>query len=176
MDNTMFCYQCEQTARGTGCVSIGMCGKDATVSALQDLLVYQLEGLSFYGNEILTGGGSLKPDVHFFVIEALFATLTNVSFDPERFMVYLRRSQGVKLALRAQAGNLTGPVPAAASYILPEGEEDYPGGCLACGHPAPGQSRCGPAVAQRHPALCRQGHGGLRLSCLAAGIPRRNRQ
>src|SRR5512133_3276896 len=120
-DNTMFCYQCEQTSRGMGCTNLGICGKDSTVSALQDLLVYQLEGIGFYGNAILEAGGELRPEVDYFLLDALFSTLTNVNFDPARFLVYLKESRQVKTALRAQAGALgTGPIPAAATYVLPE--------------------------------------------------------
>jgi hydroxylamine reductase len=121
LDNTMFCYQCEQTSRGAGCTALGVCGKDSTVSALQDLLVYQLEGIAFYGNAILAAGGTLRPEVDYFLLDALFSTLTNVNFDPARFLAYLKESRQVKVALRSQAGALaTGLIPAAATYMLPE--------------------------------------------------------
>ena len=64
----MFCYQCEQTNLGQGCIEFGVCGKDSDVALLQDLLVYQLEGLSFYAQEILKKGQKIQPDVHFFEI------------------------------------------------------------------------------------------------------------
>ena len=121
LDNTMFCYQCEQTLRGAGCTALGVCGKDSTVSALQDLLVYQLEGIALYGNAILAAGGALRPEVDYFLLDALFSTLTNVNFDPPRFLAYLKESRQVKVALHSQAGALpTGPIPAAATYMLPE--------------------------------------------------------
>jgi hydroxylamine reductase len=81
----MFCYQCEQTNLGQGCTEFGVCGKESDVAALQDLLVYQLEGLAFYGQRLLEKGQSIDPSVHFFVIDALFSTLTNVNFDRQRF-------------------------------------------------------------------------------------------
>jgi hydroxylamine reductase len=121
LDNTMFCYQCEQTSHGAGCTALGVCGKDSTVSALQDLLVYQLEGIAFYGNAILAGGGALRTEVDHFLLDALFSTLTNVNFDPARFLAYLKESRQVKIALRAQAGALAaGSIPAAATFLLPE--------------------------------------------------------
>ena len=117
----MFCYQCEQTSHGAGCTALGVCGKDSTVSALQDLLVYQLEGIAFYGNAILAGGGALRTEVDHFLLDALFSTLTNVNFDPARFLAYLKESRQVKIALRAQAGALAaGSIPAAATFLLPE--------------------------------------------------------
>ena len=79
----MFCYQCEQTAKGTGCTVHGVCGKDPETAALQDLLVYGTKGLSMYAHRARElGMKDRKIDV--FTIEALFSTVTNVNFDPER--------------------------------------------------------------------------------------------
>ena len=119
----MFCYQCEQTARGTGCVSIGVCGKDPQVSALQDLLVYEVEGLAFYANTLIERSEVIEPAVDLFTIEALFTTLTNVNFDPGRFTAYLRHAAACKMALRAAASVIEGPVPPAAVYTLPQGDD-----------------------------------------------------
>ena len=79
----MFCYQCEQTAKGEGCTKQGVCGKSPDTAALQDLLVYALKGLSqvALAAEAL---GIRDNEVDVFTAEATFATLTNVSFDPER--------------------------------------------------------------------------------------------
>jgi hydroxylamine reductase len=123
MECPMFCYQCEQTNLGQGCVEFGVCGKDSDVALLQDLLVYQLEGLSFYAQEILKKGQSIQPDVHFLVIDALFSTLTNVNFDRHRFIEFLKESQQVKSALIAQAGSISQALPAAAAYKLPDHED-----------------------------------------------------
>ena len=80
----MFCYQCEQTARGEGCTVRGVCGKDPDTAAMQDLLVYALKGLSMYAHRARQlGVKDHEADV--FVLEGLFATLTNVNFDAERF-------------------------------------------------------------------------------------------
>ena len=71
----MFCYQCEQTAKGEGCTKIGVCGKKPEVSALQDLLVYALKGLS----QVAVEAGKLgihDPEANKFTVEAGFATLT----------------------------------------------------------------------------------------------------
>jgi hydroxylamine reductase len=79
----MFCYQCEQTAMGKGCTFMGVCGKTADVAALQDLLIYTLKGLSLTavaGNKV----GVKSKAVNRFTCEALFSTLTNVEFDPNR--------------------------------------------------------------------------------------------
>ena len=126
MDYAMFCYQCEQTARGKGCFEIGTCGKSSEVSALQDLLVYQAEGIGFYGSVALDKGLSIRPAVTRFLIDALFATLTNVNFTPAFFFDLLRQSQGMKDELREAIGTLNGhgPAPLAALYRLPLTEAD----------------------------------------------------
>lgn len=76
----MFCYQCEQTAHGTGCVERGVCGKDAQTAALQDLLVYITKGISQYAWRAAQQG-IRNDEVDQFVFRALFVTVTNVNFD-----------------------------------------------------------------------------------------------
>ena len=80
----MFCYQCEQTAKNEGCTKIGVCGKDPTTAALQDLLVHALKGMSKYMHKA-NQMGKRDREIDIFTIESLFSTLTNVNFDPERF-------------------------------------------------------------------------------------------
>ncbi len=79
----MFCYQCEQTAQGTGCTKFGVCGKDPKTAALQDLLVYVVKGISMYAHRARQLGAK-DTDVDRFTIEALFSTVTNVNFDADR--------------------------------------------------------------------------------------------
>ena len=82
--NKMFCYQCEQTFQGKGCTGTGICGKKPEVAALQDLLIHSLKGLSV----VATAGrkaGIMDIETDRFICEALFSTLTNVEFDPDRF-------------------------------------------------------------------------------------------
>jgi len=119
----MFCYQCEQTALGTGCTEFGVCGKEAGVAALQDLLVYQLEGLAVYGAAVLGQGQSIAQATHRLVIEALFSTLTNVNFDAGFFLELLKETETAKLALKTQAGVSAGSLPTAAVYRLPGDDE-----------------------------------------------------
>jgi hydroxylamine reductase len=81
----MFCFQCEQTAKGEGCTKIGVCGKQPEVAALQDLLIYAVKGLSRYAVEARKVGVA-DQDVDRFTCKAVFSTLTNVDFDPSRFV------------------------------------------------------------------------------------------
>jgi len=96
----MFCYQCEQTKNGTGCTAYGVCGKDPTSAALQDLIVYATKGVSMWAHRARTLGAK-DADVDRYVIEALFTTITNVDFDPERLESILRR--GITLRDRARS-------------------------------------------------------------------------
>jgi len=120
----MFCFQCEQTAKGEGCTTVGVCGKNAEVAALQDLLVYTLRGLSQIALDAKKVDVYTEPaDV--FVCEALFSTLTNVNFDPERIIQYIRMAMKHREDLKAQvkrAGGQTG-YSDAASIILEETKE-----------------------------------------------------
>ncbi len=91
----MFCYQCEQTANGAGCVEVGVCGKDPQTAALQDLLVYATKGVATYAHR--AGAlGKRDPEIDRFVLEALFATVTNVDFDPERLKMHLDEAARVR--------------------------------------------------------------------------------
>ncbi len=85
---SMFCYQCEQTSKGTGCTVAGVCGKDQSVAALQDLLSYAAQGISMYAHRARQLGAK-DHDVDVFVVEALFSTVTNVNFDPTRLQELL---------------------------------------------------------------------------------------
>jgi hydroxylamine reductase len=78
----MFCYQCEQTAKGEACTTIGVCGKDPETAALQDLLLYAVKGISMVAHRAREFG-TRNVDVDRFVAKAVFTTLTNVNFDPD---------------------------------------------------------------------------------------------
>lgn len=88
---SMFCYQCEETAKGSGCVLAGVCGKDPTTAALQDLLVYAAKGVAMFAHRASQMGGR-DAQVDLFVVEALFSTVTNVDFDPQRLQGWLNRA------------------------------------------------------------------------------------
>jgi hydroxylamine reductase len=86
----MFCYQCEQTAKGEGCTKVGVCGKTHETATLQDLLIYALKGLSQYaveGRKV----GVVDSEINGFTCEATFSTLTNVDFDPDRFVELINK-------------------------------------------------------------------------------------
>ena len=106
----MFCFQCEQTSKGEGCTKIGVCGKQPEVAALQDLLVYALKGLAQYAVEGRKVGVS-DLEVDRFTSKALFSTLTNVDFDPARFVELINETVKHREALKEKvrsAGGKTG--------------------------------------------------------------------
>ncbi|MFZ5643104.1 MAG: hydroxylamine reductase [Bacillota bacterium] len=95
----MFCNQCEQTAKGFACTVAGVCGKTPEVSALQDLLLHAVKGLSLFANEGRRVG-IVDPEVNRFTARAVFSTLTNVDFDPERFLPLITQCTDLRDKLR----------------------------------------------------------------------------
>jgi hydroxylamine reductase len=109
----MFCYQCEQTSKGEGCQTLGVCGKDETTAALQDLLIHAVKGISMYAHRARQLGVA-DPEIDAFTIHAVFATLTNVNFDPERLAELIHQAVGIRNAAREifeQASVAAGLVP-----------------------------------------------------------------
>ncbi|MBU5336416.1 hydroxylamine reductase [Intestinibacter bartlettii] len=104
MEYPMFCYQCEQTAGGKGCTKMGVCGKTPEIAALQDLLIFQIKGISCYAKEIVEKGENVDKDIVSFVENCLFTTLTNVNFDADVHVELLKRSQEIKEQLRSKVG------------------------------------------------------------------------
>jgi hydroxylamine reductase len=110
----MFCYQCEQTAKGEGCTKSGVCGKQPDVAALQDLLVHALAELSHCaveGRKV----GVVDSSVNIFTVEALFSTLTNVDFDPTRFVELVEKCVVMRDQLKEKV-------------MAAGGKVDFPGG------------------------------------------------
>ncbi|MGB3213097.1 MAG: hydroxylamine reductase [Desulforhopalus sp.] len=112
----MFCNQCEQTAKGTGCTKVGVCGKSDDVAALQDLLTYAVQGLSLVaveGKKV----GLVDNEINRFTLEAIFACLTNVDFDPLRFQKWINKTvelrDAFKAKVKAAGGNVEFSAPTA---------------------------------------------------------------
>jgi hydroxylamine reductase len=121
--NQMFCYQCEQTAKGTGCTIAGVCGKTPEVANLQDLLVYKLRELSQLAVQANKAGlRDEKLDV--FTAEALFVTLTNVNFDPEAIIAYLGKTQQYQEQLQKKLKTTTAfePLKTTKEELIAQGK------------------------------------------------------
>jgi hydroxylamine reductase len=112
----MFCYQCQEASRGTGCTKVGACGKPPEVAALQDLLIWSLKGLSVWGQRARELGLA-DASADKFVAEGLFATITNVGFDEDRFVGLLDKALAHRDALRER---VLAQDPSFADASLPE--------------------------------------------------------
>ncbi len=91
----MFCYQCEQTVGGKGCVKVGVCGKDHETASLQDLLIYTAKGISMYAAR-LRKMGVVDRSIDIAVTEYLFTTVTNVNFDTDRLVLLIQAAGDVR--------------------------------------------------------------------------------
>jgi len=98
----MFCNQCEQTAKGFACTVRGVCGKTHETDVLQDLLIYTCAGLSEVAL-LAEEKGVKKPEVDFFLMEAMFSTLTNVDFDLDRIKDYIEKAVELRESLKKEA-------------------------------------------------------------------------
>ena len=123
MEYPMFCYQCEQTAGGKGCTKMGVCGKTPEIAALQDLLIYQIKGISCYGKEIVEKGENIDKSIVIFIENSLFTTLTNVNFDADVHVEMLRESQKIKETLRRKVGKIKNDTEH-ATYNLSESKAE----------------------------------------------------
>jgi len=120
---SMFCYQCEQTSKGTGCTVVGVCGKDPATAAMQDLLVHVAKGLAMHlhrAREL----GVRDADAARVLIEALFTTVTNVNFDPGRLAGVVRQAADARDRVRTAwvhacraAGREADALPAPADFV-----------------------------------------------------------
>ena len=120
----MFCFQCEQTSKGEGCTKIGVCGKQPEVAALQDLLIYAVKGLSLYAVEGRKVGVN-DQNVNTFTCEAIFSTLTNVDFDPERLIKLITECAGLRDSLKEKIGAAGGNTgfPDGPANFVPSGTQ-----------------------------------------------------
>jgi hydroxylamine reductase len=97
----MFCFQCEQTSKGEGCTKIGVCGKTHETASLQDLLIYAVKGLSLAALEARKAGiRDVATDR--FTCEAIFSTLTNVDFDPDRLIALIKQCVQLRDSLKSK--------------------------------------------------------------------------
>jgi len=108
---SMFCYQCQETAKGTGCTIAGVCGKKEDVANMQDLLVFVAKGVSVYAdlgrkNDVI----SEKADKY--VFEAMFTTITNANFDKNAIIKKIKEGFGVRAELKKTLEERKGSIPA----------------------------------------------------------------
>ncbi|CAK8710905.1 Hydroxylamine reductase [Candidatus Electronema halotolerans] len=118
----MYCNQCEQTAKGIACTKAGICGKSDELANIEDLLIHALCGLSLYAHEARQQD-MVDAELDRFVMKAVFSTLTNVNFDPDRFIALITKTIELREALKAQLaakGGKTDFAHPAASFASAE--------------------------------------------------------
>jgi len=116
----MFCFQCEQTAQGTGCTTAGVCGKTHETAIMQDLLIQATKGLAQVAHAARKAGVE-DPEVNHFTLEALFSTVTNVNFDADRIDALVEHAVKLRDRLAAKArenGADLSKLPPSASFAL----------------------------------------------------------
>jgi hydroxylamine reductase len=119
---TMFCYQCQETAKGTGCTIKGICGKTEDVAQLQDLLIYTLKGLATVAAQARLMD-IVRNDVEKFIMEGLFSTITNANFDSSCFVTRIQEGLNLREDLKRSILSAGGTIPAnladAATWAAP---------------------------------------------------------
>ncbi len=108
----MFCFQCQETAKGTGCLLRGVCGKAPSTARLQDLLLFVVRGIAVAEQLLRQSRHTVAREVYTFNTDALFCTITNANFDDESIATRIERGLTLRETLKAQL--------AAAGIALPE--------------------------------------------------------
>ena len=115
MENQMFCFQCQETARCQGCTAVGVCGKRPEVAAMQDLLIYATKGLAAVTTKLRAEGKAVSKEVNHLVTENLFATITNANFDKDALIQRVEQTLAAKAELLKELSS-TDSLPAAALW------------------------------------------------------------
>jgi hydroxylamine reductase len=114
-EKIMFCFQCQETAKNTGCTVKGVCGKPEETADLQDLLIHVCKGIGVYG-EKLKETGTVDKDAAHFITKALFTTITNAAWDDDALIERVKRGLKVRDAVKAQVGAMPGALPDCATW------------------------------------------------------------
>lgn len=118
----MFCYQCQETARGKGCEIQGVCGKKPETSARMDQLLYITRGIAIVNRQLREKGNASRKASHF-IIDALFTTITNANFDNDQLDGYISRGLAIKDELEGtvkKEGMEPPYMPEVSYHISPE--------------------------------------------------------
>ncbi|MBU3128115.1 hydroxylamine reductase [Clostridium tagluense] len=115
----MFCYQCQEASKGTGCTSRGVCGKTDDLANMQDLLIYVLKGISIYATRARKLGVE-NQEVNKFVANGLFMTITNANFDKTRFIETITKALELREVIKSEllnaGGVIEGNLPECATW------------------------------------------------------------
>ena len=103
MEAKMFCYQCQETMKGTGCILKGVCGKESHTAKAMDLLMFVVRGISVVTDEFRNAGHPVAAEVNRFVVDALFCTITNANFDDESILNRVDKGMALRNRLIEEA-------------------------------------------------------------------------
>lgn len=118
---SMFCFQCQEAAKNTGCTIKGVCGKEERLSGLMDLLIFVLRGISFYAQH---ASRNVDQKYGIFISKALFVTITNANFDEKRMFELIQQGLILREELKKEASiNKESFVPASAVWSALTQEE-----------------------------------------------------
>ncbi len=121
----MFCFQCQETAKGTGCTVRGVCGKEETTANLQDLLIFNLKGISVLAKKGREVGVDVINEAGRFVSKALFTTITNVNFDDNNLIQWIKQAQVYKKEIKDKVeGKVEGSLDESALWFS-DNEAEY---------------------------------------------------
>ena len=98
---SMFCFQCQEAMKGTGCTSVGMCGKKEDVANLQDLLVYTVKGVAIFSSE-LRKKNKVDKNINHFLLDGLFSTITNANFDKQAIIDKIQKGLKIRDEIKAR--------------------------------------------------------------------------
>lgn len=121
----MFCFQCQEAARGTGCTVKGVCGKDSRTATSMDLLLFVVRGVSVVTDALRKSGHKVRPEANNFVVDALFSTITNANFDVESILGRVDRGLVLRNNLIEEARSLGVSLPAVDELTWNGSREDY---------------------------------------------------
>jgi len=125
MENNMFCYQCQETAKGIGCTLAGVCGKRASTSSAIDILLFAVRGVSVVADTLRIKGSKVEEKVNLFVTDALFSTITNANFDDESILSRAKKGFAIRNELLEQASAAGIEVPQVEEITWRGEEKDY---------------------------------------------------
>lgn len=111
MKENMFCFQCQETAKGTGCTVKGVCGKMSSTSAMMDMLLFSVRGIAIVTNTLRNGHRKIDEKINRFIVDALFTTITNANFDDQRIIRLIRKGMELRNELINQARQAGIPLP-----------------------------------------------------------------
>lgn len=133
MDAKMFCFQCQEAAKGTGCTIKGVCGKDDETANRMDLLLFITKGVSVVATQLRNTGVEIPAHINHFVVDALFSTITNANFDIESITRRIVKGIELRDQLKDQAGKRGIELPVIDELVWKGDESTFEGKALTVG-------------------------------------------